>query len=353
MNFLSGIQPHKHVIAALKFADWAYLTPEEREAAAEAEIAKVARIQAEIDRNRRMVSIISGKPGKDCYNDEELNELAVKAAKSGMATEFNTRVATLAAARAVLKGSVGFNGEPIEMPDSVRMSLSEDASVAVEPEPLAELVASVATKVPPSPLADPFATKVPPSPPMSVEEMLERTSRWLEEVKHVGIVDEKEKQSPSSVLDSVADYPDMTDEDWSERTRKRLELVKNSIEMNNKWLRESMELRESWRKSESGDGVETPPATADTEQPSTQEETVEMAEPAPPVLEVEAEEAPAPEVESEPAPPVPEVEVEEAPATEVEQDKVEEAVAADVEEKNEEDVDKKQGKTKKKKKKGK
>ena len=341
----------KHVIAALKFADWAYLTPEEREAAAEAEIAKVARIQAEIDRNRRMVSIISGKPGKDCYNDEELNELAVKAAKSGMATEFNTRVATLAAARAVLKGSVGFNGEPIEMPDSVRMSLSEDASVAVEPEPLAELVASVATKVPPSPLADPFATKVPPSPPMSVEEMLERTSRWLEEVKHVGIVDEKEKQSPSSVLDSVADYPDMTDEDWSERTRKRLELVKNSIEMNNKWLRESMELRESWRKSESGDGVETPPATADTEQPSTQEETVEMAEPAPPVLEVEAEEAPAPEVESEPAPPVPEVEVEEAPATEVEQDKVEEAVAADVEEKNEEDVDKKQGKTKKKKKK--
>ena len=283
-----------------------------------------------------------------------------------MATEFNTRVARLAAARAVPKRSVGFNGEPIEMPDSVRMSLSEDASVAVEPEPLAELVASVATKIPPSPLADPFATKVPPSPPMSVEEMLERTSRWLEEVKHVGIVDEKEKQSPSSVLDSVANYPDMTDEDWSERTRKRLELVKNSIEMNNKWLRESMELRESWRKSESGDGVGTPPATADTEQPSTQEETVEMAEPAPPVLEVEAEEAPAPEVESEPAPPGPEVEaepappvpeveaeVEDAPATEVEQDKVEEAVAPDVEEKNKEDIDKKQGKTKKKKKKGK
>ena len=68
----------------------------------------------------------------------------------------------------------------------------------------------------------------------AIEEMLERTSRWLEEVKHVGIVDEKEKQSPSSVLDSVADYPDMTDEDWSERTRKRLELVKNSIEMNSR-----------------------------------------------------------------------------------------------------------------------
>ena len=33
-------------------------------------------IQAEIDANRRMVSIISGKPGKDCYNDEELCELA-------------------------------------------------------------------------------------------------------------------------------------------------------------------------------------------------------------------------------------------------------------------------------------
>ena len=107
----------KHVIAALEFAGWAYLTPEEREAAAEAKIAMVDRIQAEIDRNRRMVSIISGKPGKDCYNDEELNELAVKAAKSGMATEFNTRVARLAAARAVLKRSVGFNGEPIEMPD--------------------------------------------------------------------------------------------------------------------------------------------------------------------------------------------------------------------------------------------
>lgn len=356
----------KHVIAALEFAGWAYLTPEEREAAAEAKIAMVDRIQAEIDRNRRMVSIISGKPGKDCYNDEELNELAVKAAKSGMATEFNTRVARLAAARAVPKRSVGFNGEPIEMPDSVRMSLSEDASVAVEPEPLAELVASVATKIPPSPLADPFATKVPPSPPMSVEEMLARTSRWLEEVKHVSIVDEKEKQSPSSVLDSAADYPDMTDEDWSERTRKRLELVKNSIEMNNKWLRESMELRESWRESESGDGVETPPATADEDQPSAQEETVEKAEPAPPVPKVEAEEAPAPEVESEPAPPGPEVEaepappvpeveaeVEDAPATEVEQDKVEEAVAPDVEEKNKEDIDKKQGKTKKKKKKGK
>ena len=38
---------------------------------------------------------------------------------------------------------------------------------------------------------------------------------------------------------------------------------------------------------------------------------------------------------------------------EVFQDKVEEAVAADVEEKNEEDIDKKQGKTKTKKKKGK
>ena len=238
--------------------------------------------------------------------------------------------------------------------------------MAVEPEPLAELVASVATKIPPSPLVDPFATKVPPSPPMSVEEMLARTSRWLEEVKHVSIVDEKEKQSPSSVLDSAADYPDMTDEDWSQRTRKRLELVKNSIEMNNKWLRESMELRESWRESESGDGVETPPATADEDQPSAQEETVEKAEPAPPVPKVEAEEAPAPEVESEPAPPGPEVEAEpappvpeveaevedeEAPATEVEQDKVEEAVAADVEEKNKEDIDKKQGKTKKKKKK--
>ena len=292
-----------------------------------------------------------------------------------MATEFNTRVARLAAARAVLKRSVGFNGEPIEMPDSVRMSLSEDASVAVEPEPLAELVASVATKVPLSPFADSVATKAPPSPPMSVEEMLARTSRWLEEVKHVSIVDEKEKRSPSSVLDSVADYPDMTDEDWSERTRKRLELVKNSIEMNNKWLRQSLELRESWRKSESGDGDETPPATADEDQPSAQEETLEKDEPAPPVPEVEAEEAPAPEVESEPAPPVPEVEsepappvpqvesepappvpeveAEEPPAMEVSQDKVEEAVAADVEEKNKEDIDKKQGKTKKKKKKGK
>lgn len=351
----------KHVIAALEFADWAYLTPQERDAAAEAKIAMFNRIQAEIDRNRRMVSIISGKPGKDVYNDEELNELAFKAAKSGMATEFNTSVARLAAARAVLKGSVGFNGEPIEMPDSVRLSLSEDASVAVEPEPLAELVASVATKVPLSPFADSVATKAPPSPPMSVEEMLARTSRWLEEVKHVSIADEKEKRSPSSVLDSVADYPDMTDEDWSERTRKRLELVKNSIEMNNKWLRQSLELRESWRKSESGDGDETPPATADEDQPSAQEETLEKAEPAPPVLEVEAEEAPAPEVESEPAPPVPEVEAEEppvpqveaeeAPAMEVFQDKVEEAVAADVEEKNEEDIDKKQGKTKKKKKK--
>lgn len=165
---------------------------------------------------------------------------------------------------------------------------------------------------------------------MSVEEMLARTSRWLEEVKHVSIVDEKEKRSPSSVLDSVADYPDMTDEDWSERTRKRLELVKNSIEMNNKWLRQSLELRESWRKSESGDGDETPPATADEDQPSAQEETLEKAEP---------------------APPVPEVEAEEPPAMEVFQDKVEEAVAADVEEKNEEDIDKKQGKTKKKKKK--
>jgi hypothetical protein len=86
----------EHVVAALEFADWAYRTPEEREAAAAHEQAMVDSIQAEIDANRRMVSIISGKPGKDCYNDEELCELAMKAAKSGMATEFNNRGPMLA-----------------------------------------------------------------------------------------------------------------------------------------------------------------------------------------------------------------------------------------------------------------
>ena len=317
----------EHVVAALEFADWAYRTPEEREAAAAHEQAMVDSIQAEIDANRRMVSIISGKPGKDCYNDEELCELAMKAAKSGMATEFNNRGPMLEAARAVLKGVNGLNGDPIEIPDVVRISLSDDTPVAQE--------------------AQSDKAEASPAPPMSVEEMLARNSRWLEEVKHVGVRDDKEKKSPSSVLDSAADYPDMTDKKWSERTRKRLELVMNSIDANDKWLTKSLELRKSWHEIEFG--VKIPPVTDDeVEQSAAQEETTEEAAPAP---EVESEAEPAaPEVESEAEPAAPEVESEAEPAApEVEAEKMEEPVGADVEEENEEASDKKQKKKKKKK----
>ena len=317
----------EHVVAALEFADWAYRTPEEREAAAAHEQAMVDSIQAEIDANRRMVSIISGKPGKDCYNDEELCELAMKAAKSGMATEFNNRGPMLEAARAVLKGENGLNGDPIEIPDVVRISLSDDTPVAQE--------------------AQSDEAEASPAPPMSVEEMLARNSRWLEEVKHVGVRDDKEKKSPSSVLDSAADYPDMTDKKWSERTRKRLELVMNSIDANDKWLTKSLELRKSWHEIEFG--VKIPPVTDDkVEQSAAQEEMTEEAAPAP---EVEAEEPPAaPEVEAEEPPAAPEVEAEEPPAApEVEAEKMEEPVGADVEEEKEEASDKKQKKKKKKK----
>jgi hypothetical protein len=252
-----------------------------------------------------MVSIISGKPGKDCYNDEELCELAMKAAKSGMATEFNNRGPMLEAARAVLKGPIGLNGDPIEIPDVVRISLSDDTPVAQE--------------------AQSDKAEASPAPPMSVEEMLARNSRWLEEVKHVGVRDDKEKKSPSSVLDSAADYPDMTDKKWSERTRKRLELVMNSIDANDKWLTKSLELRKSWHEIEFG--VKIPPVTDDkVEQSAAQEEMTEEAAPAP---EVEAEEPPA--------------------APEVEAEKMEEPVGADVEEEKEEASDKKQKKKKKKK----
>ena len=317
----------EHVVAALEFADWAYRTPEEREAAAAHEQAMVDSIQAEIDANRRMVSIISGKPGKDCYNDEELCELAMKAAKSGMATEFNNRGPMLEAARAVLKGPIGLNGDPIEIPDVVRISLSDDTPVAQE--------------------AQSDKAEASPAPPMSVEEMLARNSRWLEEVKHVGVRDEKEKKSPSSVLDSVADYPDMTDKKWSERTRKRLELVMNSIDANDKWLTKSLELRKSWHEIEFG--VKIPPVTDDkAEQSAAQEETTEEAAPAPEV-ETEAE-PPVQEVEAEAEPPAPEVEAEAEPAApEVESEKMEEPVGADVEEEKEEASDKKQKKKKKKK----
>ena len=306
----------EHVVAALEFADWAYRTPEEREAAAAHEQAMVDSIQAEIDANRRMVSIISGKPGKDCYNDEELCELAMKAAKSGMATEFNNRGPMLEAARAVLKGVNGLNGDPIEIPDVVRISLSDDTPVAQE--------------------AQSDEAEASPAPPMSVEEMLARNSRWLEEVKHVGVRDDKEKKSPSSVLDSAADYPDMTDKKWSERTRKRLELVMNSIDANDKWLTKSLELRKSWHEIEFG--VKIPPVTDDkVEQSAAQEEMTEEA-------------APAPEVEAEEPPAAPEVEAEEPPAApEVEAEKMEEPVGADVEEEKEEASDKKQKKKKKKK----
>ena len=330
----------EHVVAALEFADWAYRTPEEREAAAAHEQAMVDSIQAEIDANRRMVSIISGKPGKDCYNDEELCELAMKAAKSGMATEFNNRGPMLEAARAVLKGVNGLNGDPIEIPDVVRISLSDDTPVAQE--------------------AQSDEAEASPAPPMSVEEMLARNSRWLEEVKcfHAGVRDEKEKKSPSSVLDSVADYPDMRDKKWSERTRKRLELVMNSIDANDKWLTKSLELRKSWHEIEFG--VKIPPVTDDkVEQPAAQEETTEEPAPVPEVevqaatavQEVEAEEPPAaPEVEAEEEPAAPEVEAEAEPAApEVESEKMEEPVGADVEEEKEEASDKKQKKKKKKK----
>ena len=334
----------EHVVAALEFADWAYRTPEEREAAAAHEQAMVDSIQAEIDANRRMVSIISGKPGKDCYNDEELCELAMKAAKSGMATEFNNRGPMLEAARAVLKGVNGLNGDPIEIPDVVRISLSDDTPVAQE--------------------AQSDEAEASPAPPMSVEEMLARNSRWLEEVKrleevkHAGASDEKEKKSPSSVLDSVADYPDMRDKKWSERTRKRLELVMNSIDANDKWLTKSLELRKSWHEIEFG--VKIPPVTDDkVEQPAAQEETTEEPAPVPEVevqaatavQEVEAEEPPAaPEVEAEEEPAAPEVEAEAEPAApEVESEKMEEPVGADVEEEKEEASDKKQKKKKKKK----
>ena len=318
----------EHVVAALEFADWAYRTPEEREAAAAHEQAMVDSIQAEIDANRRMVSIISGKPGKDCYNDEELCELAMKAAKSGMATEFNNRGPMLEAARAVLlKGVNGLNGDPIEIPDVVRISLSDDTPVARE--------------------AQSDEAEASPAPPMSVEEMLARNSRWLEEVKHVGVRDEKEKKSPSSVLDSAADYPDMTDKKWSERTRKRLELVMNSIDANDKWLTKSLELRKSWHEIEFG--VKIPPVTDNkVEQSAAQEEMTEEPAPAP---EVEAEEPPpAPEVEAEAEPAAQEVEAEAEPAAlEVEAEKMEEPVGADVEEEKEEASDKKQKKKKKKK----
>ena len=318
----------EHVVAALEFADWAYRTPEEREAAAAHEQAMVDSIQAEIDANRRMVSIISGKPGKDCYNDEELCELAMKAAKSGMATEFNNRGPMLEAARAVLlKGPIGLNGDPIEIPDVVRISLSDDTPVARE--------------------AQSDEAEASPAPPMSVEEMLARNSRWLEEVKHVGVRDEKEKKSPSSVLDSAADYPDMRDKKWSERTRKRLELVMNSIDANDKWLTKSLELRKSWHEIEFG--VKIPPVTDNkVEQSAAQEEMTEEPAPAP---EVEAEEPPpAPEVEAGEPPPAPEVGAEAEPAApEVESEKMEEPVGADVEEEKEEASDKKQKKKKKKK----
>ena len=334
----------EHVVAALEFADWAYRTPEEREAAAAHEQAMVYSIQAEIDANRRMVSIISGKPGKDCYNDEELCELAMKAAKSGMATEFNNRGPMLEAARAVLKGVNGLNCDPIEIPDVVRISLSDDTPVAQE--------------------AQSDEAEASPAPPMSVEEMLARNSRWLEEVKrleevkHAGARDEKEKKSTSSVLDSVADYPDMRDKKWSERTRKRLELVMNSIDANDKWLTKSLELRKSWHEIEFG--VKIPPVTDDkVEQPAAQEETTEEPAPVPEVevqaatavQEVEAEEPPAaPEVEAEEEPAAPEVEAEAEPAApEVESEKMEEPVGADVEEEKEEASDKKQKKKKKKK----
>jgi hypothetical protein len=251
----------------------------------------------------------------------------MKAAKSGMATEFNNRGPMLEAARAVLKGVNGLNGDPIEIPDVVRISLSDDTPVAQE--------------------AQSDEAEASPAPPMSVEEMLARNSRWLEEVKHVGVRDDKEKKSPSSVLDSAADYPDMTDKKWSERTRKRLELVMNSIDANDKWLTKSLELRKSWHEIEFG--VKIPPVTDDkVEQSAAQEEMTEEAAPAP---EVEAEEPPAaPEVEAEEPPAAPEVEAEEPPAApEVEAEKMEEPVGADVEEEKEEASDKKQKKKKKKK----
>jgi hypothetical protein len=210
----------------------------------------------------------------------------------------------------------GLNGDPIEIPDVVRISLSDDTPVAQE--------------------AQSDEAEASPAPPMSVEEMLARNSRWLEEVKHVGVRDDKEKKSPSSVLDSAADYPDMTDKKWSERTRKRLELVMNSIDANDKWLTKSLELRKSWHEIEFG--VKIPPVTDDkVEQSAAQEEMTEEA-------------APAPEVEAEEPPAAPEVEAEEPPAApEVEAEKMEEPVGADVEEEKEEASDKKQKKKKKKK----
>ena len=82
----------EHVVAALEFADWAYRTPEEREAAAAHETGPWSTVSK--PRLMRTVAWSPSslvKPGKDCYNDEELCELAMKAAKSGMATEFNNR----------------------------------------------------------------------------------------------------------------------------------------------------------------------------------------------------------------------------------------------------------------------
>ena len=97
----------------------------------------------------------------------------------------------------------------------------------------------------------------------------------------MGIVDEKEKQSPSSVLDSVADYPDMTDE-----------LVGTDPEApraGQKLNRDEQQVVERvdgasrvWRKSESGDGVENSASDDVQNSRPRRKETVEMAEPAPP-----------------------------------------------------------------------